>query len=224
MSNIKQVQEQIERPWNGRQLMQWLTSGFLGAALALGGMTLAKQTQPAPLVIQPPAATATPLPTATPSPVQVYVSGEVLSPAVYTLPPDAIVQDAIELAGGFTVQAEPNVVNLALPLREGMHIYVPSTAEAEEIDMMIVSAEPVSSGAGRTGLSHSESAGGLININRASQAELETLPGIGPSTAQKIIAFREDNGPFTTIEGIMDVAGIGPAKFEGVKDFITVEE
>lgn len=223
MSNFEQVPEQSARPWNGRQLMQWLTSGLLGASLALGGMTLAKQTQPAPLVIQPPAATATPLPTATPGPVQVYVSGEVLTPAVYTLPPEAIVQDAIELAGGFTAQAEPDVVNLALSLQEGMHIYVPSTAEVEAIDMLVVSAEPVSSGSD-TPSSPAEAADGLININQASQAELETLPGIGPSTAQKIIAFREDNGLFTTIEGIMEVAGIGPAKFEGVKDFITVEE
>ncbi|MCB0036291.1 MAG: helix-hairpin-helix domain-containing protein, partial [Anaerolineales bacterium] len=124
---------------------------------------------------------------------------------------------------GFTAQAEPDVVNLALSLQEGMHIYVPSTAEAEEINMLVVSAEPLPSSTD-TPSSSAEAAGGLININRASQAELETLPGIGPSTAQKIIAFREDNGLFTTIEGIMEVAGIGPAKFEGVKDFITVEE
>ncbi|MEM7348949.1 MAG: helix-hairpin-helix domain-containing protein, partial [Chloroflexota bacterium] len=69
-----------------------------------------------------------------------------------------------------------------------------------------------------------ESAGGLVNINSANKSQLETLPGVGPSTAEKILIHREDNGPFASIEGIMDVSGIGPGKFEKMAEFITVDE
>ena len=126
---------------------------------------------------------------------------------IYELPPGSIVEDAIEAAGGSTADADLGRINLALELQDHQQVYVPRQGE--------VNPPPsVSGGSGQSG--------GLIDINTASAAELEALPGIGPSTAQKIIAYREANGPFAAIEDIQNVPGIGPATFEGLKDRITV--
>lgn len=138
------------------------------------------------------------LPTPTPAPIKVYVSGAVMSPGVYALPPDSRVQDAIEAAGGLMTDAAPEQINLAAPLSDGAQINVPHTATS-----------------GRT-------TGGRININTATAAELETLPGIGPTTAQKIVEYRLQYGPFRTIQDIQNVPGIGPATFAKIQDYITV--
>lgn len=173
-----------------------------------GGIEIA----PAPL----PTATAQPAATVTPSPLRVYVSGEVVSPAVYALPAGSIVDDAVRAAGGFTTEADPIAINLAQALSDGMQITVPSRAAALPTPPPI-SAPPAVRTEGIT-----VNLGGLVNINTASSAELEALPGIGPSTAAQIITFREANGPFQTIEAIMDVPGIGDGKFSAMKDLISV--
>jgi competence protein ComEA len=153
--------------------------------------------------------------------VRVYVSGAVVDPAVYTLPPGSIIEDAVRAAGGFAADADPVAVNLAQPVADGMQVYVPTLAEAEPTP------PPVSLPPGATATTAVRMGGvtssGLININTATQADLELLPGIGPATAANIIAHREANGPFATIEAIMDVPGIGEGKFEAVRDLITVE-
>ncbi len=197
---------------------------FLGIIIGVGGVSLMNRTQPAPIVIHPPEPTATALPTATPSPIRVYVNGQVNQTAVYELPHDSIVEDAITAAGGLTDDANRAVVNLAQPLQDGAQVYVP--ALDEDLGVVAVINTAVSTAKNEPSNSATSSAansGGLININTATIEALDALPGIGPSTAQKIIDHREENGLFTMIEEIMDVSGIGEAKFGQIEALITVE-
>ena len=196
---------------DGRGLANYGLAALLGALLTFGGLNLTGRTQPAPIIIHP-APTLAPTPTA--SPLRVYINGEVSQPGIYMVPPGSIAQEVIRQAGGFTSQAYGDVVNLAQPLVDGMQIYVPSLAEKETAAPLLVQATT----SGGTGIT----ADGLVNLNTATAEELETLPGIGPSTAAQIISHREANGPFATIEAIMDVPGIGPAKYNGLKDLVTV--
>ncbi len=161
------------------------------------------------LIVTSPPPTATPLPTPTPPPVQVYVSGAVTHPDVYELPTESIVKDAIEAAGGATSEADLDRINLALPVADGQHVYVPQRGEESS------PISPLTEPSGTT----SGQAGGKSNINTASQSEIETLSGIGPSKAQGII----ENRPYDSIEDIQKVPGIGEATFQKLKDLITVE-
>lgn len=197
-----------------RNNIGWIIIGFLiGCVVTAVGLTLSKRVQPAPIVIEPPA------PTATPGSIRVFVNGEVGAPGVYTLSYGAILEEAIEAAGGFTAEAETAVVNLAQSVSDGTQIYVPAKGE--------VAAEPAPTGsdpatAGAVTTSGAGASGDLININTVVAEALDTLPGVGPSTAQKIIDHRTANGPFASIEAIKDVSGIGDAKFNQIKDLITV--
>lgn len=201
-------------------IMGCLVSFFAGVALTAGGMTMLNQTKPAPIVIVPPEATALPSPTQTPGPIRVYVNGQVAAPAVYELPPGSLVEDAITAAGGWLDDANTAVVNLALPLTDGAQIYVPTLEEAASPPNVVVNNLAPPSNSGTVG---SADPGSLININEATVEQLDTLPGIGPSTAQKIIDYRNENGRFNTIEEIMNVSGIGDAKFNQIKELITTE-
>ena len=201
----------------------WVVAAFvLGIVLTIVGMTLFKQTQPAPIVILPPEPTATAVPTETPGPVQVFVNGAVMQEAVYTLPTGSLAQDAIEAAGGFADDANVAVVNLAQPMFNGAQVYVPFNAENNATPTAVMLTESNASGLNKQAAS--ASADGLVNINSADAAQLETLPGIGASTAEKIIAYRDENGRFTTIEEIMDVPGIGQGKFDQLQALITVDD
>jgi competence protein ComEA len=120
--------------------------------------------------------------------------------------------DAINAAGGFSEEANRDIVNLALPLSDGMHVHVSDNSEEASLP-------PVSGGV----VPSSDSPGTPININTASLGELDILPGIGPSIAQNIIDYRQENGPFTAIEEVQNVSGIGPAKYEQIKDLITLQ-
>jgi len=158
------------------------------------------------------------LPPPTPAPIAVYVSGAVKNPGVYALPVDSRVEDAIQIAGGFAENANDQSLNLAAQLQDGVQIWVP-THQAQE------SLEPGNnSGAVESSVKQSPLVmpGQMININTATQEELETLSGIGPVTAQKIITYRETEGLFIGIEDIQKVSGIGPTTFEKIKDQITV--
>jgi competence protein ComEA len=163
-----------------------------------------------PIAVSTPLLTPTPLHTPTPAPIRVYVSGAVQQSAVYELPSGSIVQDAMNAAGGPTADADLDRINLAVELRDQQQVYVPRQGEANP-------PPPVSggeSGGGQTGT--------VVNINTATAAELETLPRIGPTTAQRILDYREENGLFQTIEDIQNVPGIGPATFEGFREMISV--
>lgn len=212
---------------NKDNVLSYLLVLFVGIIVGAGVITLTTRIQPAPIIIQPPVPTPLPEPTATPGPLRVFVNGAVAVPAVYELASGAIVQQAIEQAGGFTLEADTAVVNLALPLQDGMQIYVPTTAETADQAQPIITSPVVRSegieleAAGDTAVA---TAGEIVNINSATVAELDTLPGIGPSTAEKIVEYRDSNGPFATIDEIMSVSGIGPAKFEQIQAFITTGE
>lgn len=211
---------------NKSNLLSYLIVLFVGVIAGAGGVTLAGRSRPAPIVIEPAPPTALPQPSATPAPLRVFVNGSVAAPAVYELEPGSILQQAIEQAGGFTAEADTAVVNLALPLQDGMQIYVPTFTETAEQPAL---ANPVvRSGGIEVEAAEAETAvdgpAGVVNINSADVAELDTLPGIGPSTAEKIVEYRESNGPFATIDEITSVSGIGPAKFEQIQLFITVGE
>lgn len=213
--------------FNKGNLLSYLVTLFVGVMLGAGGVALSGRVQPADIVIQPPAPTALPAPTATPGPLRVFVNGAVAIPAVYELAPDAILQQAIEQAGGFTAEADTAVVNLALPLQDGMQIYVPTLDETAEQVQAIISSPSVRTEGIELDLADDTAVttnGGIVNINTADVAQLDTLPGIGPSTAEKIVEYRNSNGPFATIDEIMSVSGIGPAKFEQIQAFITVDE
>ena len=196
---------------------------LLGAGFGIA--TLRQQSRPVPIEIIPPAATegppptAAPAPTATAGPLHVYVSRAVAHPAVYELPAGSLIDDAVRAAGGFAAGADTAAVNLAQPAADGMQVHVP-------VEGVQATPLPISLPPGAEAPSTSRMGGitidGLININTANQTELEMLPGIGPSTATKIIAHREANGPFAAIELIMDVPGIGEGKFEAIRDLITV--
>ena len=194
---------------------------LVGAGMMLVGLTLFKQTQPAPIIISPPEPTPTAVPTETPGPMQVFVNGAVVQEAIYTLPAGSLAQDAIEAAGGFADDANVTVVNLAQPMFNGAQVYVPFNVEnnATPTAVILTESEAVNS----TGKQTSLSAEGMVNINSADATQLETLPGIGASTAEKIIAFRDENGRFATIEDIMNVPGIGEGKFDQLQELITVD-
>lgn len=197
----------------------WLVSGVLmGAIMAVVGMTLAQRTRPAAIEILPPEPTPTTAPSPTPGPFRVYITGAVNQPAVYELPVGSIVADAVQAAGGFHEEAAEEMINLALPLSDGMHVHVPAlVADAELDEQQPAAAPPIVVSA------DADPGPTLVNINTAGATELETLPGVGPITAQNIIDYREANGPFSSIDEILEVSGIGPAKFEQMKELIIVD-
>ena len=147
--------------------------------------------------------------------VVVHVAGAVMRPGVYSLSPGARVADALDAAGGARAGAATDAVNLARVVTDGEQIYVPTTEESARGLAGAVTGASAAGGQGKA------SSGGLVDINRASSDELESLPGVGPATAQKIVEDREKNGPFTSPEDLMRVPGIGPKKFESLKDLVT---
>ena len=154
-------------------------------------------------------------PAPVPEPIQVHVAGAVVRPGLYDLPEDSRVMDAVDAAGGFVAEADKNAINLAARLEDAQRLDIPFVAgyvPEDEQGFVVISEGTPSPLAGEE----------LIDINTASLEELDTLPGIGPTTAQKIIDYREENGRFEAIEDIVNVSGIGAATYEEIKDLITV--
>lgn len=152
---------------------------------------------------------------ATEAPMQVYVNGAVARPDVYTLPQGSRIKQAILAAGGFTAEADTVLLNLAQPVYDGMYIYVTALGSTPPP----IPAPAVAESGSRS--QTIEIGAALIDINTASQLELESLPGIGPSTAQKILTYRQEHGPFAQIEAILEVPGIGEVKFQQIRDLIS---
>lgn len=156
----------------------------------------------------------TPAGTPAPSPAGVYVhvSGAVAAPGLYVLATGARVVDAIASAGGFADDADTDAVNLARALDDGEQLYVPRAGEVP------AGAPPGASGGGAAG----PAAGGLVNLNTADATALETLPRIGPALAARIIAWRDDNGGFTSVDDLLAVPGIGDKMLASLRDLVTV--
>ena len=141
---------------------------------------------------------------AAPASLYVHVSGAVAAPGLYVLHVGARVVDAIAAAGGFAADAERNGVNLARPLSDGEQLAVP-----------VAGAAPAASTGPAAGA-------GRVNLNTADAEALDTLPRIGPATAERIIAWRDDNGGFTSVEDLLAVPGIGDKMLESLRDQVTV--
>ena len=164
------------------------------------------------------------LPPPTPIPIQIHISGEVQNPGVYDLPIGSRVKDAIEAAGGYTENANNTALNLAATLEDGAQVQVPTKPQMETPSPAAPTTPEHEGAPSLPTTPNTEPLSQPININTADQASLETLTGIGPVKAETIITFREEYGPFSSIEEIQKVPGIGPVTFEKIKDFLTVGE
>ncbi|MEW5922126.1 MAG: ComEA family DNA-binding protein [Bacillota bacterium] len=138
--------------------------------------------------------------------IVIHVAGAVSRPGVYHLPAGSRVYEALDQAGGGLAEADLDRINLAQPLVDGQQVYFPLKGEE---------------GLGPLAGSGVSSAG-RININTAGREQLESLPGIGAVKAQNIINYRQQNGPFHSIEDLLEVSGIGTKTLEGIRDLITV--
>lgn len=180
-----------------------------------GGVVIERESAPIStlsITAATPSAASTPEPAT--DPVFVHIDGAVVAPGVYEMTGSLPrVNDAVMAAGGLAGDADTSALNLAAVLSDGEKIYVPRQGE--------VVAGQASSGAA-SGSDVGASSSGVININTATAEELDSLPGIGPSTAAAIVEDRERNGPFASPEDLMRVSGIGEGKFSKLKDQIRV--
>jgi competence protein ComEA len=190
-----------------RSRLRWRV-GITSAIALCGAMVLVvvgsffwRNATPAVQEIASPAAATAAEVTESPGAAQlvVHVVGAVAKPGVVRVPEQSRVEDALVLAGGPTADAELSGVNLARVLFDGEQIVVP-----------VVGEQPLATSGG----------GGLVSLSQATQAELESLPRIGPATAERIMAWREANGPFRSVEDLLAVSGIGPATLEGLTGLI----
>lgn len=155
------------------------------------------------------------LPPPSPVPYKVHITGAVMLPGVYDLSPDARVEDALRTAGGPAPEADLSLINLAAPIADGQRIWIPTISPLSSPNTFHHDGEDNLSLPG----THQK-----ININTATQTQLETLPHIGPALAREIIRYREEHGLFKNIDEIQDVPGIGLVIFAQIKDLITVGE
>ena len=180
--------------------------GIVAALVAAAFLAGVRHGAPAPVEL-PLAGAEAPPPVATtqPSLLRVHLAGAVGQPGLYEVPASFRVGDLIDAAGGLGAEADGAAVNLAERLRDGQQIYVP-----------VVGEQPApAAGAGGT------QSAGPIDVNTATAAQLEELPGIGPSLAAAIIAFRTEHGPFATLDALEQVPGIGPSKLSQLRSHAT---
>jgi competence protein ComEA len=190
----------------------WTGAGLLVFGLLIGllatGVILLVSDQPRGEPVQL-------LPPPTVPPIIVHVKGAVVNPGVYSLPPTSRVIDALSAAGGLSPNGDTTSLNLAGFLQDGQSLPIPHKAPTSTFYLYLLPTEAVPNEPG-------ENPSGLIDLNTASFEELDSLPGIGEDKAQKILSYRQENGPFLTIEAIQEVSGIGPATFENIKALICV--
>ncbi|MCG7286601.1 ComEA family DNA-binding protein [Cellulomonas sp. ACRRI] len=207
------------------------TAGIaLGALLLVGGaVALRSAGQPTgePVAVEEPAVTApaTAQGDGEPGPaaaeeatVWVHVVGEVESPGVVAMPAGSRVADAVTAAGGALPGADLTALNLAAVVQDGAQIRVPAPGE----EPLAADDTGGGAGAGGGGAGGAGAGGGAVDVNAAGAAELQTLPGIGPVLAERIVAWREANGPFASVDALLDVSGIGPAVLGQIRDLVRV--
>lgn len=197
------------------------------AGFVLAGVLVFVSRRPAgePIILQP---------APTKAPIAVHVIGAVPRPGLYEFAEGARVQDAIDAAGGLLAQASVEALNLAAPLEDGKQLVIPykdgtqvMTEPEEGVELPssgfdLTPPPPPSDFSPAIETPVAGSSADLVNINTATLDELNTLPGIGPTLAQRIIDYRTANGPFSAIEDLMNVSGIGVSTFDEIKDLITV--
>ncbi|HEL2278352.1 TPA: helix-hairpin-helix domain-containing protein [Streptococcus suis] len=144
----------------------------------------------------------------------VDVKGAVVKPGLYTLEANARVNDAVEAAGGLTSQADPKSINLAQKLSDEAVVYVASKDE----NISVVASTTASSA-----MSQEEKNTNLVNLNTATEADLQTISGIGAKRATDIIAYREANGGFKSVDDLNNVSGIGDKTMESIRPYVTVD-
>ncbi|HEM2753147.1 TPA: helix-hairpin-helix domain-containing protein [Streptococcus suis] len=144
----------------------------------------------------------------------VDVKGAVVKPGLYTLEANARVNDAVEAAGGLTSQADPKSINLAQKLSDEAVVYVASKDE----NISVVASTTASSA-----MSQEEKSTSLVNLNTATEADLQTISGIGAKRAADIIAYREANGGFKSVDDLNNVSGIGDKTMESIRPYVTVD-
>jgi len=173
---------------------QWIAAALVVAAAALGGLWYAgRSPAPPPLAVEPGGGGRT---------ITVHVSGAVQSPGVVRVAAGARVGEAIAAAGGALPEADLGRVNLAAPLADGQQLSVPGVSAGGEVAAV--------AGDGR------------VRLNLAGAEELETLPGVGPVLAERIVAYRDEHGPFAVVEDLLDVPGIGEGKLAALRDAVLV--
>ena len=185
----------------------WILSLLLlAAAVLVGAVALwSSRPQPVAITILPPQPTATPPPSATPAPITVYVTGAVAQPGtLVSLPAGSRVQDAIAGAGGASASADLTAVNLAARVQDGDQVHVP---EAGDTTALATPNRPAA-----------------LDLNTATAEELEALPEVGPSLAAAILAYRDANGPFTSLDDLDAVDGIGPRLLETLAPLVRFGE
>jgi competence protein ComEA len=151
----------------------------------------------------------------------VHVTGQVTEPGVVELAVGDRVVDAVRAAGGFTTDADQSRLNLARPLVDGEQVWVGRPGEEPPLLAPLAGAAPGSSG-GTAPTGEAATAAPLLDLNAANQAQLEELPGIGPVTAGRILAWRDEHERFSTVEELMEVSGIGERTFAQLEPVVTV--
>lgn len=230
------VPDWLESEPEERRTRTWLPERFQGAridpgkrgTIALAGFGAVIAVVAALLVVRQPAAgpvpaimpvepVATAITTTMAAPLEIVVSvvGLVTDPGLVTLQPGARVDDAIEAAGGAAKGADLLALNLAQKLNDGEQVVVGPESGANQPSAVLSSGTSGSSGSAGGG-------GDLVNLNSATETELDALPGVGPVTAASIVAWREANGRFDSLDQLAEVEGIGPSRLAKLRDLVTL--
>jgi competence protein ComEA len=177
------------------------------AGVVVAAVWVLRTPPPSELLI-PQAAAVTSIPAAAPGEgaLMVQAAGAVLSPGVYRVPADARVIDVIDAAGGLAPGADADRLALAAKVSDGERVYVPRVGEAVPNAPTGGATEPA----------------GPLDLNTASERDLDGLPGVGPATAKAIVTYRESHGRFTSVDQLLEVRGIGPAKLDQLADMVRV--
>jgi competence protein ComEA len=200
-------------------MQSWLANHGLpiGLAVIVGGfvalMGIVRAPSQPPIEVRP----RDPLPTPTVV-VYVHIDGAVQSPGVYALPGGARVFEAIEAAGGRSEDADLRELNLAARVADGQKLVIPP-----KVDPTQAAEAPAAASSSAASSGPANAASARINLNTASQRILETLPGVGPVTAGRIIEYRQANGPFTRVEQLREARLVNAATFERIRSLVTAE-
>lgn len=152
--------------------------------------------------------------------VVVHVAGAVAAPGVVRLAATGRIVDAVTAAGGLRPDADPDRVNLAAPVSDGQRIVIPVLGQPLPEEVLAAPPPGAGSAAGSAGASGTAPA--VVDLNQATAEQLDTLPGVGPATAAAILAYRDESGPFRSVDDLIEVRGIGEARLEALRDLVVV--